>query len=397
MNGDERSVDLLRDTLRAKADQASIDLTVGDIRRQVAARRQARRRLAMAVAAAAVVAVTVPTALVLRDEGAPAPTPAPTATPTTAPTATPSSTAPSPTPTATDLASVPRGKDPNVAYLRAGVVHEPGNATAQLPGQTGDVTQFTGYHGGWLVIDSTGQLVEYDNTGAVVLRSHQGDSSIAVSGDGMRTAFSVDGRVRMGITTGMGQGEQVWTTAGSPSLVGMLAEGPVVVDATGSKVLTANGTTRDLKLGGVLPTATSDAAGLVGGITGTVAKDDLRGAVADATSGTVLWRNAWRPLRFSADGRYVAAAPVADNGDPSAVAIVDARTGDLIARTPELHGVSLPWQVAWDGDRVLFEAVGDRGRQRALLALDVGGRLTRASDVAPAEPGSTGFEFPVQP
>jgi hypothetical protein len=395
--------DLLRRTLSDKAADATSDLTFAEIRDGAAWRkRQVRRRRVSYLAAAAVVVVAAPAGvftLTHRDASTPVP-PANTTsdTPSPTPTTTPSGT---PAPTATGLDTIPRGADAKVTYLSDGVVHFTDGGTARLPAAADDVTQFTPYHGGWLVIDTIGGLTQYDNTGAVVRQSHTGDSALAVSPDQMRTAFEVDQKILVGISTGMGDGENTLPIPADSGLVGFLGDKVLVRTPTGLRTIDDAGNESAVPGPSVdVPTTSGD---LIGGFVGTVENNDLEGAVVDASTGTVLWHNAWRPLQFTSDGRYVAAAPVGDNGDPSAIAILDARTGDVVAQTPELGaGISLGWNVAWDDTKVddprlVFEAIGDRGTQKALLALDTTGRLTRVSDVLPVVPAQLAFVFAAHP
>jgi hypothetical protein len=387
--------DLLRRALRGKAAEATSDLTFAEIRDGAARqRRRARRRRIGYLAAAAVVAVSAPAGVItLAHRDASTPTP-----PTTTPSQTPSGT---PSPTATSLDAIPRGADPKVTYLSDGVVHFTDGGTARLPAAADDVTRFTTYHGGWLVVDSVGGLTQYDNTGAVVRRSHTGDSALAVSPDQLSTAFQVDQQILVGISTGMGDGENPLPVSTDSHLVGFLGDKVLVRTPTGLQTVDDAGKESAVPGPSVdVPTTSGD---LLGGFVGTVENNDLQGAVVDTSNGKVLWRNAWRPLRFTSDGRYVAAAPAGDNGDPSAMAILDARTGDVVARTPELGaGISLGWDVAWDDSRaddprLALEAIGDGGTQKALLALDTAGRLTRVSDVLPVVPAQLPFVFAVQP
>jgi len=182
------------------------------------------------------------------------------------------------------------------------------------------------------------------------------------------------------------------------SVIGYLPQGLALTDA-GNDLLVVAGDHATKVAVGMLPLSTSQSAGLVGGVTGTPAQGDLAGAVYDVASHQQLWQNSWRPLRFSDDGTLVAAIPVADNGDPSSIAILDARTGRVISQTHDLgKGLFLGLTVAWDNHRLLFSGVGDHGKQAALLALEASGRISRVGDVITAkQPGAAYVVFEAQP
>jgi hypothetical protein len=178
-------------------------------------------------------------------------------------------------------------------------------------------------------------------------------------------------------------GAQPLTAPKDSSLVGFMPDGPVVTDGSNSlTVLGTSGKTIPLPL---MPDAVSQTTGLVAGTTGTVAKGDMEGAVTDPKTGALLWHKAWWPHSFSDDGKYVLATPF-DNGDPSSYAILDARTGKVIAQTPKLKGVYLGLQVGWDDDTAVFNAFGGVTKE-AILTLDLKGNLTRATDLAPLAKG----------
>jgi hypothetical protein len=97
--------DLLRSTLRGKAQEAQATLTPDDVRHAVSTRRRhTGRRTALLVAAAVLVVVGVPAVLLHSGGGRPSP-------------------APAPTPTPAGLGAIPRGADPRVSYLHDGRVH----------------------------------------------------------------------------------------------------------------------------------------------------------------------------------------------------------------------------------------------------------------------------------
>jgi hypothetical protein len=403
--------DRLRRALHHEAGQA--DTFAGtafeDVRHQARAIRRRRRTAVVVVAAAAVAAITVPTAVLLQgdpesarlpaDRSTQLPTPTPTAAPTTAPSATPS-TGPSPTSGATPhgtLESIPRGAGTFLTYVGAdGVVHADGT-TSRLPGTTDVSTQFLSYRGGWLVVGADNVLRQYDGSGRAVASGRFG--GIAVTADRTYGAWLMGDRLYQGALSTMGEGgPQSTRVPASSGLVGFLPQGPALV--TGGNAITiakGDGSMQQVPVP-LLPTSTSQAADLVGGLTGTVAQGDLGGAVYDLTSHTQLWQNSWRPARFSDDGTLVAAIPAADNGDASTVAILDARTGKVIARTPKLSGIHLGFSLAWDQHRVIIPSVSGPNDRAALLALDTSGTVTRVTEVErSAKPGGAYLILDAQP
>ena len=363
--------ELLRDALRAKALDAATDLTVDDIRRDAAAqRRRSLWRTAGGLAAAAAVLVGVPAALYLTSgNDTPSPAPSPSISPTVSPSSTP-----------TGLAAIPQGKDPQVTYLHDGVVHLFGGGTARLPaGAPTDVTEFTPYHGGWLVLDSIGGLEQYDNTGAVVKRStRQGAVGLALSSDQLRTVYQVDNRIENGIATGMGDtGASMRVPAGS-RLVGLVVGDGVVYNSPSGVILSSPFGASRLVPGLSTADATASGADLVGGL----APGQKSGRVVDIT-GHIQWTLSWKPAAFSPDGRYVAAVFEAA-GQTADVAILDARSGHVVSRVSLAdRGLVQLGPLVWEesDSAVLFQVQDDTNH--AIVRLGADGELTRASDVEP--------------
>ena len=375
-NDQSAAEELLRETLRAKAADTSVDLSLDDIRRAARGRQDGRRRAAIVllVAAAVATAVALPTGLLLHQDSSPGPVPEPTSTPT----ASPSSTA-APSPTVTDLTVIPRGPDPRTAYLVDGVVHLPDDTTTRLPPSASDVTAFTPYHGGWLVVGGPGgTLTQYDNTGAVV-RSGEGER-LAVSLDQTMTAFQIGDHIRVGIASGMGEGETDHTIdTNGRGLVGFLPGGVVYGSLAGSIHLLGDTGTDTLIEGLEEADATSWTGALVGGVT----DGGTRGRVVAQETGQTLWTSdTWLPRTFSADGRYVAAVHAV--GEVTDLAVLDSHTGRVVTRYSLAdHRVALIGTPLWDGDTdtVLF-CVADADGE-TVLRLELDGTVTRATDVRP--------------
>lgn len=408
MNLEDQLQQALRRAAEADRDAGA---RLGDVQGRARSIRARRRASAVAAAAAVVVVVGAPTVLLVRDHGgsavppahrgSPAPTvtmaPTPTRTPTSAPT--PSRR---PTPSARSLASIPRGAGTFVAWADgAGVVHSAGT-TAHLPGTMGPDVQFHELHGGWVVTGgATDTARVYDDKGTRTASGRAG--GIVLTGDRTRLAWMMGGKLYESALSTMGivpptPAPDTATVPAGASVIGYLPQGPALVGADGSLHVVSGNRTTTVAVG-MSPLATSQSAGLVGGVTGTPAKGDLAGAVYDVGTGKRLWQNGWRPVRFSDDGTLVAAVPVGANGDPGTIAILDARTGKEIAQTHPLGtGLYLGLAVAWDNHRLLFSAVGDHGRQTAVLALDTAGTIRRLSDVITAQqPGGAYVVFEAQP
>jgi hypothetical protein len=363
------------------------------------ARRIRRRRTALAVAAvaAAVVAVTVPAGVLVASHDTSAPPP-PAGTVSTVPT--PGPTTPAPTASGAGLGGIAMGRPTTLTYLDpTGAMHHgqplPGGDANQAGGR---VSAFTPYHGGWLVAYDDSTMTQFGADGRSVADHPAGapatiTATITASEDGTQTAWQIGQDVYAGIASGMGDGQQHWTVGPSAGLLGFLDGGLVVSTGRGYTILTGP-SSRSTIDSVITPTAVSQAAGAVGGVVGTVAQGDQQGALADAKSGAVYWTGSWKPLAFSPDGKYAAAIPVV--GDPSAIAILDARTGRVIARTPDLSKrLYLSGQLTWDGDRVVFGALGDPDVGRtALFALSLTGQVEQVSPTV-ARPGNGygGFVF----
>ncbi|MGN6250554.1 MAG: hypothetical protein ACTHNS_01935 [Marmoricola sp.] len=401
---------------RAAAGDREPGVRLGEVQGRARRVRARRRTGALAAVAAVVVVIGAPTvALVHHDDstpppahrGTPAPVPTPTPSSTPAPDPTPDPTPTTPTapatPAARTLASIPRGASTFVSWADAsGLVHAQGR-TAQLPGTMGPDVQFHELHGGWVVTGGDANTARvYDTSGRLTASGTA--AGITVTGDRTELAWMMGGRLyETGLST-MGNvpptpsPDAASIPAGS-FLAGYLPDGPALLEGDALVVTSGSRATTVPLPAGFFPMATSQSADLVGGSTGTPAQGDVAGAVYDVRAGKTLWQNSWRPLRFSDDGTLAAAVPAAENGDPSTIAILDARTGQVLAQTHDLgKGLYLGLSVAWDDHRLLFSGIGDHGTQAALLALGTSGDITRVSDVLDAaRPGGAYVVFEAQP
>lgn len=379
--------DLLRETLRTKADTASIDLTLDDVRRG-ARRRLGRRRATVALVAAAVLAaVAIPTAALLRDEGGPGPAPAPTRPPSTTLSTAPPSATPSTAPPASRhvLESIPQGRPPGITYLQDGIVHLGQGGTTPLPAGTAPVNAFTGYHGGWLVATGSGgpnRVAWYDGAGTKKSEG-AGLGMFAVSEDGTRTAYPQADAIHIGITSGMsgaeqtvpGKADEVWPVGFLRGDALVYQAGPGTVAVLGGHALPMLSMARSVS-------ATDDL----------VAGEDAGGKTVVVTgSGTVRWTSTtWTVWGFSTDGKYAAATNTATGESLSAIAILDAHTGRVVAQH-DLPGAGVgigPAPVMDVDGSLLIAATDGNTLGETVLRLDADGTMTRATKVFPLDGSS---------
>jgi hypothetical protein len=407
VNGTE---DRLREALRREAAHADgLGTGFAQVRARAVRVRRRRRVVTATLAAAAVAVVTVPTTLVLRNDekAGTEPTHQPTVPPTVSPSPNTPTTAP---PTVTKspspgngpllLSSIEEGRAPGTPYLQGRIFVAADGSRTALPGKR-PVSEFTVYHGGWLVVDADdAHLYQYDNEGNETDLGRNG--IVRVSGDQMQTLYEAGGVTKIGISTGMGEGEQTVPLPKDAGVVGFVGQDLVYGTGNGTWVHPADGGA-DRKLPELIgPQATSPGTGLVGGMVATGdAGDGVLGAVADANTDTMLWKNRWRPLSFSPDGKYVAAVPAGDNGDAEWIAILDARTGRTVQHMQlfdrKLYLMGLPPAIAWDEDDSLLFDVADKTGHEAILRLGVDGSLTRATPPAPTVDAQPAYLFPAQP
>jgi hypothetical protein len=356
-------------------------MTIEDLTTDTPSRRRSTRRTLVLVAAAAAVVVGAPTALLVRsDGGAPGPTPSPPS---------PTTSRPAPahgTPSAggAALRGIPLGRAPGITWLHAGTVHLGQGGTTTLPDPNAPVMDFTSYHGGWLVGLGEERVRWYDGTGT--RRSDgPGLGILAVSEDGTRTAYARSGTIHIGITSGMGDGEQTVPAGADPWPVGFLRGGALVYQARARRVRVTNGSTVP---GMEVARAVSAEDDLIAG-------SDRRGnTVVVSPDGQVAWTSTWTVWGFSTDGRYAAASASPTGGDDSALAILDAHTGAVVAQHDSLLGrdVGLGSHPVMDVDGSLLVAATSGNLEQTVLRLDRNGRLTRATRVFPLAP-STDTEY----
>lgn len=375
--------DLLRGTLDDRAGLAQDTLTLEDVRRDAAvARRRSTWRTTGLAAAAILVVVGAPTAFLLRPhDSAPGPAPAPTPT-VTAPSPTAPQTSDASTPVDHPLEQIPQGLEPGIDYLQDGVVHLAQGGTLPFPVGKAPVAAFAGYHGGWLVANAGGgpeRVSWYDGSGT---RQSDGPGSpmLAVSEDGTRTAYPQSGAIHIGITSGMGEGEQTVPISGDRSWpIGFLRGDALVYQDGAGKVAVQGGAVLSGMSTGRAVSAEAD---LVAG------SDSSGNTVVMSGNGTTTWTSTeWTVWAFSQDGRYAAATNGPDGSAITTVAILDARTGDVVAQhAAPGNGISVDMHPVMDVDgSLLVPATDGNTLEETVLRLDQDGTLTRATRVYPLD------------
>jgi hypothetical protein len=392
----QRPEELLRETLRTKALDATSDLTLEHVRRDAAARKR-RSAWRTASVAAAAVAIGLPTALYLRpgDEN-PSPAPSPSPSASLGPTPTQDI---SPTPTASVLEGIPRGASVGIPWMSSGVIHTPSGPDVPVPvSGTGAWTAFTGYHGGWLLSGDGGVLQVKGNGQAEPVA--QSGGGIAVSGDQLQTAFLADDAVRIGITTGMGEGESVipFRTPDPKGPVGFVSGGRVVCNGLKGQVVLVSPSGDPRPVSGLIRASSSTDSGDL--IAGSTVDDDGTAVVVSAATGKVLWtKPQWVTGAFSPDGRHLAAYRTATGGEFETVAILDARTGAVVSDNHGLAALGALPQVpptAWDQDGTLLIPYR-AGSAWTIVRLELDGRMTRATSALAGNPIADHLVFAARP
>lgn len=385
---------LLTASLHARADHAAYTPTpVGDVVATARGiqRRQRRRTAALAVAAV-VVAISVPTAVVLGTQGERAHGP-------TGPATSPSTTSTTP------LSSIRRGPAPRIAYVDGHDYVSPDGTRSPLPVDY-PISAITPYHGGFLIADNaelegTVGLHLFDNVGREV-GSWCTSGSPVLSADQLDTAFTtfpcsklhgqVSSVIRVGVSTGMGDGESTQDTGMPIRLVGMLGERVVFTGMFGAGAWVTDLVNPPRVIHELTTVADADSAsGLVAGQSRD--SDSQDGAVLDPDTGRVVaTMPGWVLGTFSPDGRYVTATQLRRSTVPAA--IFEVSTGRMVAN--EFGGAAgspNPTSVAWEDPAHLLVTV-DSGGGHAILRLGVDGTMERATDVLP---GSEQLVLAVRP
>jgi hypothetical protein len=374
---------LLTTSLRARADHATYPRTaLGDVvaTARVIQRRQRRRNVALA-AAAVVVAITVPTAVVLGTGGER----------TDRPVGPSSSLSPSPTPGAS-LADLERGPAPRIAYVDGRDFVTSDGTRTRLPVDYA-ISAITPYHGGFLVADDA----ELEGTVGLHLLDNEGheidswctSGSPVLSADQLNTAFTtfpcskihgqVSSVIRVGIGTGMGDGESTQDTGMPIRLAGMLGERVVFSGMFGAGAWVTDLVNPPQVIAVLTSVADADSAsGLVAGQSQD--SDSRDGAIVDPDTGEVVaTMPGWLLGSFSPDGSLVTGS----DPDSGTQVVLDVASGDRVATLALGSGMTITAGPVWEDDGHLLLAVSSGG-QEAIVRADLRDHVVRATQATPA-------------
>lgn len=404
--------DPLREALRHRADQLgdSHPLTLDDVKGR--ARGIRRRRTAVTgLAAAAVLAVAVPVGLAVTDTAGITPDDPPVAegsgTPSPDGTSTPDG---SPSPEGPQKEALTTEVDensyaPEIPYLYQGAIVRPDGT--EVPVEA-DYQALAPAGDGWAALrnDNGNMFVDLLDAEGDVTGSERSTGYLAVSADGTVASYATPGGELMTVTadgepTPLVEPEALPDGTLAPvAVIGSEscdqdAEGggcavyfnssDVEVDALaeveqvdGAWSATSKGIVSPipdlLNLGGVSPD---------GSLSGMVSASDTGScSVVIGPDGEQLWKTCDYTLgQFSPDGRYVIGHPAYRDGigDPS-VAILDARTGDLLAEFQNsMKHQSFINNVVWDTDSTLLATVFEEGTW-SLMRMTASGELSSVLD-----------------
>ena len=119
----------------------------------------------------------------------------------------------------------------------------------------------------------------------------------------------------------------------------------------------------------------------------------------NAKTGQVVWQNQWLPVAFSQDGKYVAAVIAADNGETTAVAILDAADGSVVAQMHLLDNKRYlhDRMVLFGQDDSALFPVDDNTGHETVVRLTTTRTITRATPIAPTAGIAPAYVLATQP
>lgn len=285
---------------------------------------------------------------------------------------------------------LPEGEAPGRNYLVYGPDQElvtPAGAL-DLPQQTGSAAP---YGDGWITLGGEGPLVRFLDADMNVVRSEPTTSTgLALSDDGTRVAWVQgewgDPEVQLLAGSTTGAEPRSWAVAaqdGEVRPVGFLGDGRVVftiVETSRSAVAEPDGSFTELERFLMLRSA-SEAAGLVAGLTEYSASRACDGVMdPSASTSETLWETCkYRLGEFSPDGRYVIGSVVQEDMSARSVAVLDAHTGEVLARfVSEPGDLVAMHQILWeDADSLVAVAHAVDAGEGHILRLNLDGSLER--------------------
>jgi len=399
--------DDLRRSLHKQADGLPRvpDLSKGAISRAHGIRR--RRQVAGIAAAAALVAIAVPIGLRVgdvmsngQDPIAPATTgptlPTPTATPTeptqSAPTTpdesdptTPGDTGPStpndPVQVSLDLQGLPEGAAPAVPVLQGRTITGPG-FQVEVPG-SGFIGKFVAFDdGAYVQADDAGttRLFRLAGNGAVDDLGEASSSGFAASPDGRWFAYSSNenGKRQLVLVDEMNDKTSTLTLPGrQQAYVVSVVDGTVYYSsdlALRPLYQWSAGESQATQVADVQANAVSPDGGLVVNFTPDPSNDDDScGAVLDVGSGSELWERCNLIAKsFSPDGSLVVASgEITDGYAPTSLAVLDARSGDVVRRFESSTNEPISFRNAVFEDETHLIVHAEQSGGTALVRCDV--------------------------
>ncbi|MEI2712294.1 MAG: hypothetical protein V9G04_03110 [Nocardioides sp.] len=352
----------LSDTLTRRGDvvgSADLDGVYGR------ARQIRRRRVgAGVVGALAVAAVILPLSL----GGGTSPITPPVATQSSAP-------------TTRDLASLPVGDAPTIAYVSGSTFVDTDGSTRDFPAK--NALAFTSYHGGWMVLSNGTNTAQwrlrlFDGQGAE-LWSRRTNGRPVVTPDiyspYWATVTHEGTTLHFGIASGMGDGERTQKVDGSATINGLLPDGRLVYTQDG--VWVTDMVSKPTKVDVIAHAFTaSPATGLVSGF------DDssMQAVVVDLQDGSTKWTSDAMSLgSFSQDGSLI----VGYDGDTGLPRILDANSGKPLCNAADLESINMSGAgpLTWESGNTLLGAFTSEEGQNALVRIAVPSGSTPGDDV----------------
>lgn len=366
--------DLLSDALHGRADGRELPSTpLGDVV-STARRIQRRRRARTGVVTVAVLAVLATPFAVAATRGTDA-SPGPADPPSTD--ATPR----------VRLADVALGEPPAVAWLDGSDYVSADGTRTTLPLE--DVTRATPYRDGFLVTVYGDEHVTLLDSELGVVWRRCTTGGLAVSADGLRTAYTTAGCggedpvLHVGQTYGTGDEQTAPMPLADGWPVGFVGDDVAVSSLNTHRpaLVGPDGSSTPVSQLSVVVDA-DERLGLLAGQLAGGARQQLTGGVVDAATGSVAWsKPGWQLQAFSPDGSMVVGVTIGSGSRSIGWGVFDARTG------AQLHEFATPAgfgfrTVAWEDDEHVLMTATQDGTE-AILRTTLDGAIQRATDAVP--------------